>query len=101
VDALGPGYALEVNTVVSPVEIFVGDEAASSVADAEKALENSTATRGLLAVQANEADLYGYTTETRDMVNSFLNGKDAFLNFDYGVQVTYRYRQRTWQLKKG
>lgn len=88
-DALGPGYAMEVNTLISPLEIFVGDEAAESVADAETALEKSTATRGLLAVHPNEADLYGYTTEIQDAVNSFLNGKDAMLNFEYGAEVTW------------
>jgi predicted dehydrogenase len=88
-DALGPGYAMEINTLISPLEIFIGDEAAAGVADAETALEKSTASRGLLAVQPNEADLYGYTTELRDAVNSFLAGKDGFLNWDYGAEVTY------------
>ena len=88
-DGLGPGYAMEVNSLVSPSEIFIGDEAAESVADAELALEKSTASRGLLAVQPNEADLYGYTTELRDTVNSFLNGRDAMLNWEYGVEVTF------------
>lgn len=88
-DALGPGYAMELNTLISPLEIFVGDEAAESVADAETALEKSTATRGLLAVHPNEADLYGYTTEIQDAVDSFLNGQDAMLNFEYGAEVTW------------
>jgi predicted dehydrogenase len=88
-DALGPGYAMEVNSLISPSEIFIGDEAAESVADAEAALEKSTATRGLLAVQPNEADLYGYTTELRDAVDSFLKGRDGMLNWDYGVEVTF------------
>ncbi|PWN07254.1 Gfo/Idh/MocA family protein [Rhodohalobacter mucosus] len=88
-DGLGPGYAIEVNSLISPSEIFIGDEAAESVADAELALEKSTASRGLLAVQPNEADLYGYTTELRDAVDSFLNGRDAMLNWEYGVEVTF------------
>jgi predicted dehydrogenase len=88
-DGLGPGYAMEVNSLISPSEIFIGDEAAEGVADAELALEKSTASRGLLAVQPNEADLYGYTTELRDAVNSFLNGKDGFLDWGYGVEVTF------------
>ena len=87
-DGLGPGYAMEVNTLISPLEIFIGDEAADTVADAETALEKSTASRGLLAVQPNEADLYGYANEIRDAVNSFLNGKDAFLTWEYGLEVT-------------
>lgn len=88
-DALGPGYAMEVNTLISPLEIFVGDEAAESVADAETALEKSTASRGLLAVHPNEADLYGYTTEIQDAVNCFLAGKNAMLDFRYGAEITW------------
>lgn len=88
-DALGPGYAMEVNTLISPLEIFIGDEAAESVADAESALEKSTASRGLLAVHPNEADIYGYTTEIRDAVQSFLKGENAQLDFRYGAEVTY------------
>lgn len=88
-DGLGPGYAMEVNTLISPLEIFIGDEAAAGAADAETALEKSTASRGLLAVQPNEAHLYGYVTETEDMVNSFLNDKDAMLDWEFGVEVTF------------
>ena len=87
-DGLGPGYAMEVNTLISPLEIFIGDEAAEEAADAESALEKSTATRGLLAVHPNEADLYGYTTEIRDMVNAFSRGEDAMLTFEYGLEIT-------------
>lgn len=88
-DALGPGYAMEVNTLISPVEIFIGDEAAEGVADAETALEKSTSSKGLLSVLPNEADLYGYTTEIQDAVNSFLNGKNALLDFEFGAEVTF------------
>jgi predicted dehydrogenase len=87
-DALGPGYAMEVNTLISPLEIFIGDEAADSVADAETALEKSTSTRGLLAVQPNEAGLYGYVNEMQDAVNSFLNDRDGLLNWKYGLEIT-------------
>src|SRR5206468_4052198 len=41
-DAVGPGYALDVNTLRSPLELFVGDAAAVSVADVETALEKAT-----------------------------------------------------------
>jgi predicted dehydrogenase len=88
-DGLGPGYALEVNTLASPVEIFIGDEAAEGVADAEGALEKSTSTRGLLALLHNEADLYGYVNELQDAVDSFLQGRDGLLNWDYGIDVSY------------
>ncbi|MFO7848040.1 MAG: Gfo/Idh/MocA family oxidoreductase [Balneolaceae bacterium] len=87
-DGLGPGYAMEVNTLISPSEIFISDEAAASVADSEAALEKSTSTKGLLAIQPNEADLYGYANEMRDAVQSFLAGKDGTLTWDYGVEIS-------------
>lgn len=87
-DAIGPGYAMEVNSLISPLEIFIGDEAAEGVADSELALEKSTASRGLLPVHPDEAGLYGYDTEQQDAVNAFLKGEDAFLNWDFGVEVT-------------
>jgi predicted dehydrogenase len=87
-DGLGPGYAFEVNSLKSPLEVFVGDAAAEAVADAETALEKSTASRGLLAVHPNEADLYGYVDELEDVRDAFLAGKDGFLNWEYGLEIT-------------
>jgi predicted dehydrogenase len=87
-DGMGPGYAFEVNTLVAPLTIFIGDAAAEATADAEVALEKSTASRGLLAVHHNEADLYGYTDENIDAAESFLNGRDAFLPLSYGLEIT-------------
>lgn len=87
VDGIGPGYALEANSLISPLRIFIGDEAAAGVADAELGLEKSTASRGLLSIQPNEPDLYGYTDENADARDAFLRGDDALLDFDYGVEV--------------
>ena len=87
VDGLGPGYAFEANTLRSPLELFIGDAAAASVADAEQALEKATASQGLLAVQPNEPDLYGYTDEHIDAVAAFRDGRDALLDFDYGLEI--------------
>lgn len=87
-DGLGPGYAFEVNSLKSPLEVFVGDAAAEAVADSETALEKATASRGLLAVQPNEADLYGYVDEFEDVRDAFLAGKDGFLNWEYGLEIT-------------
>ncbi len=87
-DGLGPGYAFEVNSLKSPLEIFVGDAAAEAVTDAETALEKATASRGLLAVQPNEADLYGYVDELADARDAFMAGKDALLNWEYGLEIT-------------
>jgi predicted dehydrogenase len=86
-DGMGPGYAFEVNTLVSPLSIFIGDAAAEAIADQETALEKATASRGLLAVQTNEADLYGYTDENRDMLEAFSAGRDAMLAWSYGLEI--------------
>lgn len=87
-DGLGPGYAFEFNSLFSSLQVFIGDTAAEAVADAESALEKSTATRGLLIVEPNEPDLYGYVDELTDAINSFKKGKDGFLNFEYGLEIT-------------
>ena len=89
VDGIGPGYALEANTLRSPLEVFVGDDAASAAAltDAELALEKATATRGLLAIQPPEPDLYGYTDEQVDAAAAFRAGRSALLDFDYGFEI--------------
>jgi predicted dehydrogenase len=86
-DGMGPGYAFEINTLVSPLTIFIGDAAAEAVADQETALEKATASRGLLAVQHNEADLYGYTDENEDAYHAFLAGRDGLLPLTYGLEI--------------
>jgi predicted dehydrogenase len=86
-DGMGPGYAFEINTLVSPLSVFIGDVAAEAIADQESALEKATASRGLLAVQYNEADLYGYTDENRDMAEAFSTGRNAMLSWEYGLEI--------------
>jgi predicted dehydrogenase len=86
-DGIGPGYALESNSLRSPLEIFISDAAAEAVGDAELAVEKAQATRGLLAVQPNEPDLYGYTDENVDAVAAFSAGRSALLDFEYGVEI--------------
>ncbi|UCF99294.1 MAG: Gfo/Idh/MocA family oxidoreductase [Spirochaetaceae bacterium] len=86
-EGLGPGYSFEFNTLRSPLTVFVGDEAAESIADAETAMEKSTASRGLIAVHYNEADIYGYTDENRDMVRAFSEGREATFNWEFGLET--------------
>ncbi len=86
-EGIGPGYAFEMNTLKSPLELFIGDVAADAVADAEAALEKSTASRGLLAVQPNEADLYGYTDENEDAYRAFVSGGRPMLDWHYGLEI--------------
>ncbi|MCH8828262.1 MAG: Gfo/Idh/MocA family oxidoreductase [Planctomycetes bacterium] len=86
-DGIGPGYAFEMNTLRSPLEIFIGDAAATGAANAERALEKSQSTRGLLAVQPNEPDLLGYTDEHNDAVRAFTTGRAPMLDWEYGLEI--------------
>lgn len=87
-DGMGPGYAFEINTLQSPLNVFIGDAAAEAAADAETALEKSTSSRGLLAVETNEADLYGYVDELIDMRDAFTQGRPPLADWSYGVEIT-------------
>jgi len=86
IEGLGPGYALEVNSLRSLLEVFISD-AAAAPADAELALENSTSTQGLLAVQPNEPDLYGFVDEWRDLVGALESGRWPLLDWSYGLEI--------------
>lgn len=86
-DGIGPGYAFDMNTLRSPLEVFIGDVAATGAANTELALEKSQASRGLLTVQPNEPDVLGYTDENEDAVQSFLNGRRAMLDWHYGLEI--------------
>jgi len=87
-EAFGPGYSYTVNSLQSPVGLFISDAAAAAVADSELALEKSQASRGSLILQPNEIDLYGYVGEWRDALSSFEKGKNALLDFEYGRLIT-------------
>ncbi len=86
-DGIGPGYAFEMNTLRSPLEIFIGDLAAAGTADSELALEKSQSSRGLLAVHSNEADLYGYNDENEDAIVAFTQNRPPLLDWHYGVEI--------------
>ena len=86
-DGIGPGYAFEMNTLRSPLEVFIGDVAASGAADTELALEKSQASRGLLTVQPNEPDILGYTDENADAVDAFNAGRSPMLDWNYGLEI--------------
>jgi len=86
-DGMGPGYAFEMNSLRSPLEVFISDAAASGITDTELALEKLQASRGLLCVQPNEADLYGYTDENRDAAAAFRQGRSALLDWHYGLEI--------------
>ena len=87
-DGMGPGYAFEINTLLSPLSVFIGDEAAETILDVEGSLEKATASRGLLTIQPNEADLYGYTDENAETLAAFEEGRAPMLPWSYGLEIT-------------
>ena len=87
-EAFGPGYSYTVNSLQSPAGLFISDAAATAVADSELALEKAQATRGALTLQPNEPDLYGYVGEWRNALSAFEKGKNALLDFEYGLLIT-------------
>jgi predicted dehydrogenase len=86
-EAMGPGYALGVDTLKSPSGIFISDSAAESLVNAELAVEKSQASRGQLVIQPNEADLYGYVGEWRNAIDAYLRKEDGLLDFKYAMRV--------------
>ncbi len=86
-DGLGAGYAFEMNSLRSPLEVFIGDRAMTGMADMEMAVEKLQASRGLVPVQPNEADLYGYTDENVDAAQAIREGRPAMLDWDYGLEI--------------
>lgn len=100
-DGIGPGYAFEMNTLRSPLEVFISDAAAASITDMEMALEKLQASRGLLCVQPNEADLYGYTDEHRDALAAFQQGRSALLDWQYGLEITRLSMAAYWSAERG
>ncbi len=86
-DGLGAGYAFEMNSLRSPLEVFIGDQAMTSMADTEAAVEKLQSSRGLVPVQPNEPDLYGYTDENVDALASLNENRPAMLDWRYGLEI--------------
>jgi predicted dehydrogenase len=86
-DGLGPGYAFEMNSLRSPLEVFIGDQAVTGMADTEAAVEKLQSSRGLVPVQPNEPDLYGYTDENVDAINALTQGRPPLLDWQYGREI--------------
>jgi predicted dehydrogenase len=100
-EGIGPGYTLEINTLKSPLEVFIGDAAAKAIVDAETALEKATASRGLLAVQPNETDLYGYLDEMIDVRDSLQQDKKPLLDWNFGLEITKLVQAAYMSAEKG
>jgi len=85
-ELLGPEYSLSINTLDSGLRIFFSRNVKGEVG--EDLVEKQNAEMGLMPVVGSEEMEYGYTTENRHMVQSFLAGKRPEENFSDGVNVT-------------
>lgn len=100
-EAFAPGYSYTIDTLKSPVGVFIGDKAAASVGDAEMVLEKSQASSGALILQPNEPDLYGYCGEWRDALAAFEKGHSGLLDLKYGALVTELVMAAYWSAENG
>jgi predicted dehydrogenase len=85
-ELLGPEYSLQINTLDSGLKVFFSRKVAGK--SGEDLVEKQNAEIGLMPVVSNEESEYGYESENRHMVRSFLDGKRPLENFSDGLNVT-------------
>jgi predicted dehydrogenase len=84
-ELLGPEYSLSWNTLDSSLKMFFSREVQGK--SGEDLVEKQNAEMGLMPVVADEASVYGYTSENRHMTRAFLRGEKPMLTFDDGLEV--------------
>ncbi|MBT4711529.1 MAG: Gfo/Idh/MocA family oxidoreductase [Alphaproteobacteria bacterium] len=84
-ELLGPEYAMEFNSLGTGLKVFMSRAVTGS--EGEDLVEKQNAEQGLMPVLEDEAGVYGYTDENRDMVESFRNGTKPLETFHDGVAV--------------
>lgn len=85
IEVLGPEYSLAIDTLQSPLSLFLSRAIAG--AQGEDLVEKQNAEQGLMPVVDNEPETYGYVAENRDVVQAFLHGTKPALTFDDGLAV--------------
>jgi predicted dehydrogenase len=85
-ELLGPEYSMSVNTLDTDLKVFFSRAVIGK--QAEDLVEKQNAEAGLMPVVGNEQSTYGYESENRHMVQSFLAGERPRENFDDGLAVT-------------
>ena len=89
-ELLGPEYSMEVNSLNSPLKIFLSREVRGS--EGEDLVEKQNAEQGLMPVIEDEAAAYGYVAEDRHMVEAFRTGQRPLETFADGVGVVELWR---------
>ncbi|RLG01018.1 MAG: gfo/Idh/MocA family oxidoreductase [Thaumarchaeota archaeon] len=84
-EVLGPEYCLQINTLQPGSYVFFSREVKGP--QGEDLVEKQLAEQGLMPVIPDESVAYGYQAEDRHMVESFLQRKMPFENWNDGVFV--------------
>jgi predicted dehydrogenase len=85
-EVLGPEYSLTMNSLDSGLKLFFSREVKGSAG--EDLVEKQNAEQGLMPVLGNEAAEYGYESQNRYFVQSFLEGRQPEEDFRAGLEVT-------------
>jgi predicted dehydrogenase len=86
VELLGPEYSLKANSLDTELELFFSRAIAQS--EGEDLVEKQNAETGIMPVVPEESAAYGYDSENRHMVQSFLAGARPRETFEDGLEVT-------------
>src|ERR1051325_2749211 len=83
-EVLGPEYSLAMNSLDSGLKLFLSREVKGSAG--EDLVEKQNAEQGLMPVLGNEGAEYGYESQNRYFVQSFLEGRQPEENFRAGLE---------------
>jgi len=85
-ELIGPEYFMEINDLKPILHLFFSREVRGKAG--EDFVEKQSAEQGLMPVLDDESFIYGYQSENRHMVESFLKGKMPRENWYDGLFVT-------------
>lgn len=98
---LGPGYAVDYNSLQTSGHVFIGNDAAQAAADAERAVEKAASDRGLLVVHDNEPDKYGHTDEIEAAIAAFRQGTSPRYDWAWGLTIVELVQAAYWSAQSG
>ena len=81
----GPEYSMEFDSLNSRLKVFMSREIQGN--QGEDLVEKQNAEQGLMPIAEEEANLYGYVSENRHMVERFIAGQQPDETFFDGVAV--------------
>jgi predicted dehydrogenase len=86
VELLGPEYSMSVSSLDSGTRVFFSRRIKGAAG--EDLVEKQNAEQGLMPVVGSETSEYGYEGENRYFTQCFLDGRQPWLDFHAGLDVT-------------